>query len=67
VAKAWFRFRSFVVTATPIMLIGSLVLGVVYEAGAWQGIATAIGPTVQWWLGLPAIAGVAMAFAFLRK
>ncbi len=66
-AKAWFRFRSFVVTATPIMLIGSLVLGVVYEAGAWQGIATAIGPTVQWWLGLPAIAGVAMAFAFLRK
>ena len=23
-AKAWFRFRSFVVTATPIMLAGSL-------------------------------------------
>jgi ferrous iron transport protein B len=66
-AKAWFRFRSFVVTATPIMLVGSLVLGVVYEAGAWQGIATAIGPSVEALLGLPAIAGVALAFAFLRK
>ncbi len=65
--KAGFRFRSFVVTATPIMLAGSLVLGFVYEAGAWQGIAAAIGPSVEWWLGLPAIAGVAIAFAFLRK
>jgi ferrous iron transport protein B len=66
-AKAWWRFRGFAVTATPIMLVGSLVLGVVYEAGAWQGIAAAIGPSVETWLGLPAIAGVAIAFAFLRK
>jgi ferrous iron transport protein B len=66
-AKAWWRFRGFVVTATPIMLAGSLVLGLVYEAGLWQPIATAIGPVVQWTLGLPAIAGVAIAFAFLRK
>jgi ferrous iron transport protein B len=66
-AKAWWRLRSFVVTATPIMLVGSLVLGFVYEVGLWQGIADAIGPSVEWLLGLPAIAGVAMAFAFLRK
>jgi ferrous iron transport protein B len=67
VAKAWFRFRSFVVTATPIMLAGSLVLGLVYEAGLWQGISATIGPAVEQWLGLPAIAGIALAFAFLRK
>ena len=66
-AKAWWRFRGFVVTATPIMLAGSLVLGFIYEAGLWQGIADAIGPAVQVTLGLPAIAGVAMVFAFLRK
>lgn len=66
-AKAWWRFRSFVVQATPIMLAGSLVLGLVYEAGWWQGIAAAIGPAVGWSLGLPAIAGVAIGFAFLRK
>lgn len=66
-AKAWWRFRAFVVTATPIMLVGSFALGLVYEAGLWQGIADTIGPSVEWLLGLPAIAGVAMAFAFLRK
>jgi ferrous iron transport protein B len=66
-AKAWWRFRAFVVTATPIMLLGSLVLGLVYETGAWQPLAAAIEPPVRWWLGLPAIAGVAVAFAFLRK
>ncbi|HEX5827705.1 MAG TPA: ferrous iron transporter B [Candidatus Limnocylindrales bacterium] len=65
--KAWWRFRSFVVTATPIMLVGSLVLGLIYEAGVWQGIADLTGPSVEWLLGLPAIAGVAIAFAFLRK
>lgn len=65
--KAWWRFRGFVLTATPLMLLGSLVLGVIYEAGIWQGIASAIGPFVQGALGLPAIAGVAIAFAFLRK
>ncbi|HEY5629131.1 MAG TPA: ferrous iron transporter B [Candidatus Limnocylindrales bacterium] len=66
-SKAWWRFRSFVVQATPIMLAGSLVLGVVYEAGWWEAIAAAIGPAVEWSLGLPAIAGVAIGFAFLRK
>jgi ferrous iron transport protein B len=65
--KAWWRFRGFVVTAAPIMIVGSLVLGLVYEAGLWQGIADAIGPATGALLGLPAIAGVAMAFAFLRK
>jgi ferrous iron transport protein B len=65
--KAWWRFRAFVTTATPIMLIGSFILGLIYEAGLWQGIAGAIGPAVEWSIGLPAIAGVAIAFAFLRK
>ena len=66
-AKAWWRFRAFVVQATPIMLAGSLILGLVYEAGWWHAIAAAIGPGVEWALGLPAIAGVAIGFAFLRK
>ncbi len=66
-AKAWWRLRSFVIEAAPIMLVGSLVLGVIYETGAWQTVADAIGPGTEALLGLPAIAGVAMAFAFLRK
>jgi ferrous iron transport protein B len=66
-AKAWARFRSFVLTATPIMLVGSLVLGLVYESGLWAPVAGALEPVSRAALGLPAIAVVAIAFAFLRK
>jgi ferrous iron transport protein B len=65
--KGWWRFRGFVVTATPIMLVGSLVLGIIYETGLWRDVATVIGPSFEVTLGLPAIAGVALVFAFLRK
>lgn len=66
-AKAWWRFRSFVVMATPIMLIGSFVLGLVYESGLWAPLATLLEPITMGLLGLPAIAGLAIVFAFLRK
>jgi ferrous iron transport protein B len=65
--KAWARFRSFVLMATPIMLIGSFVLGLVYESGLWVHLAGVLGPVTETLLGLPAIAGVAIVFAFLRK
>jgi ferrous iron transport protein B len=66
-AKAWFRFRSFVTTATPVMLAGSFVLGGLYETGAIRPIEDAIGPLVRGVLGLPPVAGIALALAFLRK
>lgn len=66
-AKAWSRFRSFVMMATPIMLVGSFVLGLVYASGLWVQLAAVIGPVTETLLGLPAIAGVAIIFAFLRK
>jgi ferrous iron transport protein B len=65
--KAWFRFRSFVRTATPVMLAGSFVLGLAYETGAIGPLEEAIGPAVGWLLGLPAVAGIALVLAFLRK
>jgi len=65
--KAWARFRGFVVTAAPIMLIGSFVVGLAWETGAWAPISTALGPVTEGLLGLPPIAGVAIAFGFLRK
>ncbi|MBI3750128.1 MAG: ferrous iron transporter B [Chloroflexi bacterium] len=65
--KAWVRFRGFLVTATPIMLVGSFVLGLVWESGAWSPLATALTPVTTGWLGLPPIVGIAIVFAFLRK
>ncbi len=65
--KAWFRFRDFVRTATPIMLAGSLVLGLAFELGAVRAVTPVVGPAIGWWLGLPAAAGLAIAFGVLRK
>jgi ferrous iron transport protein B len=66
-AKAWFRFRAFVRTATPVMLIGSFVLGLAYEAGLVTPLAALADPAFEWLLGLPGIAGIALVLAFLRK
>lgn len=65
--RAWVRFRSFVVTATPFMLAGSFVLGLLWESGSVAVLTTAADPLMRGWLGLPGFAGIALVFAFLRK
>jgi ferrous iron transport protein B len=65
--KAWFRFSDFIKTAAPIMLGGSIVLGLLYEAGWIWPVARILDPVVVGWLGLPSVAGLAMVFGFLRK
>ena len=66
-AKAWFRFRDFVRTATPLMLVGSFALGLAFESGAVHAFSGVVAPLVHGWLGLPAVAGIALAISFLRK
>jgi ferrous iron transport protein B len=66
-AKAWRRFRSFVTTATPVMLVGSLVIGALYETGGIVPIQAALAPVSTGLLGLPPVAGIALVLAVLRK
>jgi ferrous iron transport protein B len=66
-AKAWHRFRAFVVTATPIMLAGSLVIGALYESGATGALQALLTPVSSALLGLPPVAGIALVLAVLRK
>ena len=65
--KTWFRFREFIVTALPIVLIGSFVMGALYETGTIWIFNAPLAPIVEGWLGLPAIAGLTLIFATLRK
>lgn len=65
--KAWYRFRAFVVTATPVMLASSLALGLLYETGATTAVEGIIAPVFTGLLGLPPVAGIAIVLAFLRK
>lgn len=67
VTKAWHRFRGFVTTATPVMLGGSLVIGALYETGAIVPIETLLAPVSTGLLGLPPVAGIALALSVLRK
>ena len=65
--KAWRRFADFVRTAAPIMIAGSIALGLLYESGAIWSTTAILDPVVRGWLGLPSVAGLALVFAFLRK
>ncbi|HJX62182.1 MAG TPA: nucleoside recognition domain-containing protein, partial [Dehalococcoidia bacterium] len=65
--KTWFRFKDFVVQAAPIVIIGSLVMGFLYETGAMWRLTDPLSPVVEDWLGLPAVAGLALVFGILRK
>jgi ferrous iron transport protein B len=65
--QTWYRFKGFVWVATPVVLLGSLVLGVIYESGLIWLLAAPMSPVVEGWLGLPAVAGLTLLFAVLRK
>ncbi len=65
--KTWRRFREFVWDAAPIILLGSMALGVLYETGWIWDIGTVLGPVVEGWLLLPTVAGLTLVFAVLRK
>jgi ferrous iron transport protein B len=65
--QTWTRFREFLLVAGPIVLVGSLALGALYETGAVWALAAPLRPIVEGWLGLPAVAGLTLVFAVLRK
>jgi ferrous iron transport protein B len=67
VEKAWTQFREFLFVATPIVIVGSLVLGGLYETGWLARLAGPLDPVVVGWLGLPAVAGVTLLVGMLRK
>ncbi len=65
--KTWYRVHDFVFVALPIVLGGSLVLGVLYETKWIWAVAGPLQPVVEGWLGLPMVAGLCLIFAVLRK
>ncbi|HUK76818.1 MAG TPA: ferrous iron transport protein B [Thermoleophilia bacterium] len=65
--KTWKRFGTFLWAAAPIMLIGSFALGALYETGLIWHLEYPLNPVVVGWLGLPAVAGLTLLLAVLRK
>lgn len=67
IKKTWFRFKAFVYLAVPILIVGSLLLGALYELDLLQELAGPLSPVVEGWMGLPAVAGLTLIMGILRK
>ncbi|MFA4967105.1 MAG: ferrous iron transport protein B [Candidatus Margulisiibacteriota bacterium] len=65
--KTWYRVKEFVLIALPIIAIGSLVMGTLYETKYMWVLTKPMSLIVENWLGLPAVAGICLLFGILRK
>ncbi len=64
--KVWFRIREFIVIAWPLLIVGSIVLGIgeYYELN--NNINDLLSPLTRL-LGLPVMIGIPLVFGVLRK
>ncbi len=65
--KAWTHFREFLLVATPIVIVGSVILGGLYESGLLWNLTAPLEPVVSGWLMLPSVAGLTLLVALIRK
>ncbi len=65
--KVYFQLKSFVQFAWPLLIAGSLVLGLIQSWHWDKTINTVLSPLVVNVLGLPKELGVTLIFGFLRK
>ena len=64
--KVWFRIREFVVIAWPLLIVGSIVLGIA-EYFHWEVVFNQLLSPLTVALGLPAAVGTTLIFGVLRK
>jgi ferrous iron transport protein B len=64
--KVWLRMREFVVLSWPLLIIGSLVLGVADYMHWNHAVNVALSPLTRL-LGLPLATGTVLVFGVLRK
>ncbi|MDD1653009.1 MAG: ferrous iron transport protein B [Methanomicrobiales archaeon] len=65
--KAWYRVSEFLFLAMPVLILGSVVLGVLSWSGILGLFEDAIAPALEAVLGLPPYAATALIFGILRK
>jgi ferrous iron transport protein B len=65
--RTWFRFKTFMLLALPMVMIGSLALGALYETGYLQLLLAPVNPIMYMLLGLPAVASICLVLGILRK
>ncbi len=65
--KTWYRFKAFLFMAVPLLLVGSVILGALFQSGYLYDISGVFAPVIEGWMGLPPVAGLVLVIAVLRK
>jgi ferrous iron transport protein B len=67
VKQAWNRFKPFLITALPLIIIGSIIIEAMRITNILSLVSNALSPITVAWLGLPAFTGFLFIFGVLRK
>ncbi len=67
VKQAWVRFKPFLLTAVPLIVIGSVLVEAMRLTHVLSLLSDVLSPVTVSWLGLPAFTGFLFIFGILRK
>ncbi|MFW5912321.1 MAG: ferrous iron transport protein B [Candidatus Hadarchaeota archaeon] len=65
--KTWNRLREFIYVATPLLLVGSFVIGILDVGGIMNSIVDPLSPLTLGLLGLPPVVIVPLIYGIIRK
>lgn len=65
--KVWMRTSGFLKVAVPFVILGSLLVNVLYLAGAIDWLGNILAPMFEGWFGVPKETAGPLVAAFLRK
>lgn len=65
--QTWFRMKDFIFIAIPIIIAGTVLIRIIDFYGQLGVLANILSPVTVWWLGLPAMAGIAFIFGIIKK
>jgi len=67
IKQAWNRFKPFLITALPLIILGSIIIEAMRITNILPLVSNALSPVTVVWLGLPAFTGFLFIFGILRK
>jgi len=65
--QTWSRLKEFIMMAFPFVIAGSFLIKMMEILNLLEPITVIFSPITVSWLGLPAVAGIALIFGVIRK
>jgi len=65
--KLWFRMKDFLYEATPLVLLGIMMVNILYSVGVMEKVADFLSPLFEGFLGLPSATAIPIVMGILRK